>query len=194
MKIEKLSENKIRVIFNYEDLSNNNIDIHSFMSNSVESQSIFLNILNEAERKVGFITDNYKLSIEALALSNNTFIITITKMEKEFNKSHRVHAQRNNFSNTISSKLIYKFSTYTDLICLKNFLKNYNSELFNKFIKSYLLYEYNNFLFLIIENIENKNIIDLTNIISEFAIQIEDTGIVFEKIREFGKIVDVDGL
>ena len=63
MKIEKLNENKIRVTFNNLDLKKNNMDVHSFMSNSIESQSLFLNILDEAEREVGFITDNYKLSI-----------------------------------------------------------------------------------------------------------------------------------
>lgn len=186
MKIEKLNENKIRVTFNYTDLTDNNIDVHSFMSNSIESQSLFLNILDEAEREVGFITDNYKLSIEALALSNGTFIITVTRIEKEFQKSHRAHAQRKNISNTSSNQLIYKFSTYDDLICLENFLANSDSELFNQFTNSYLLYEYNNFIFLIIENLNNNFKSKLSKIISEFAIQIEDSGLVVEKIREFG--------
>ena len=47
-----------------EDLKNNNIDFHSFMSNSKESQNLFLYILDLAEEQVGFITDNYKVSIE----------------------------------------------------------------------------------------------------------------------------------
>lgn len=187
MKIEKLNENKIRITFNYIYLQKNNIDVHSFMSNSIETQSLFLNILDEAEREVGFITDNYKLSIEALALSNGTFIITVTRIEKEFHKQQRVHAQRKNFSNSSAERLIYKFSNYDDLIALEKFLADSDSELFNKFRNSYLLYEYNNFIFLIIENFDNKNIIRLTNIISEFAIQIEDSEFVIEKIREFGK-------
>ena len=41
MKIEKLNENKIRVTLNLDDLIERNIDYHSFMSNSIESQSIF---------------------------------------------------------------------------------------------------------------------------------------------------------
>ena len=48
MKIEKLNENKIRVILNIDDLAERDIDYHSFMSNSIESQSIFLDMLQNA--------------------------------------------------------------------------------------------------------------------------------------------------
>ena len=93
MKIEKLNENRIRFTFNHSDLQENDIDVHSFMANSIESQSLFLTMLDEAEREVGFITDNYKLCIEAIALSNGTFIVTVTRIEKEILKSARVQAQ-----------------------------------------------------------------------------------------------------
>ena len=186
MKIEKLNEDKIRITFNCLDLQENNIDVHSFMSNSIESQSLFLTILDEAEREVGFITDDYRLSIEALALSNGTFILTVTRIEKEVQKPHRVHAQRKKILNGTSGRLIYKFSNYDDLISLENFLANVDSDLFDKFTNSYLLYEYNDFIFLILENLDNENSSKLSNVISEFAIQIEDSGLVVEKIREFG--------
>ena len=186
MRIEKLNDDKIRVTFNCQDLQKNNIDVHSFMSNSIESQSLFLNILDEAEREVGFITDDYRLSIEALALSNGTFIITVTRIEKESKKVPRVHAQRKKIMNRTSGRLIYKFSNYDDLICLENFLANSDSNLFNMFTNSYLLYEYNDFIFLILENLNNTTSSKLSGILSEFAIQIVDSGLVVERIREFG--------
>lgn len=194
MKIEKLNENKIRVTFNYQDLEKNNLDVHSFMSNSIESQNLFLNILDEAEHEVGFITDDYKLSIEALALNNGTFIINITRIEKGLKKQPRVHAQRKNISNTTSSQLIYKFSNYDDLISLENFIANCDTELFDTFSNSYQVYEYNDFIFLILEILDNKNILKLLNFLSEFAVQIEDSGLIVEKIKEFGKNGDGDGL
>jgi len=70
MKIEKLNDNKIRVTLNLEDLTERDIDYHSFMSNSIESQSIFLDMLNTAEKEVGFNTDNCRIMIEALALKD----------------------------------------------------------------------------------------------------------------------------
>lgn len=68
MKIEKLNENKIRITLNLEDLSERDIDYHSFMSNSIESQGIFLDMLNKAEKEVGFNTDDCRIMIEAIAL------------------------------------------------------------------------------------------------------------------------------
>lgn len=51
MKIEKIDENKIRATFSMRDLNDKNIDLHSFMSDSSESQKLFLDLLDEAESK-----------------------------------------------------------------------------------------------------------------------------------------------
>lgn len=70
MKIEKLNENKIRITLNMQDLNERDIDYHSFMSNSIESQDIFLDMLHTAEKEVGFYTDDCRIMIEALALKD----------------------------------------------------------------------------------------------------------------------------
>lgn len=67
MKIEKITENKIRITLNIDDLKEKNIDFHSFMSNSIEAQDIFIDMLKEAEEKVGFKTEDYKILLEAIA-------------------------------------------------------------------------------------------------------------------------------
>ena len=41
MKFEKVSKDKIKITLNYEDLIENNIDYHSFMSDSNETHSLF---------------------------------------------------------------------------------------------------------------------------------------------------------
>ncbi len=75
MQIEKITENKIRIILNIQDLQEKNIDLHTFMSNSIESQDLFYEMLNKAEKEVGFETKNYKLIIESLAIPNRKFYI-----------------------------------------------------------------------------------------------------------------------
>ncbi len=70
MKIEKLNENKIRITLNIEDLRERDIDYQSFMSHSIESQDIVLDMLDTAEKEFGFNTDNCRIQIEAVALSN----------------------------------------------------------------------------------------------------------------------------
>lgn len=75
MQIEKITENKIRITLNIQDLQEKNIDLHSFMSNPIESQHLFHEMLNKAEKEVGFQTNNYKLMIEAFAIPNRKFYI-----------------------------------------------------------------------------------------------------------------------
>ncbi len=70
MKIEKLNEDKIRITLNMEDLSERDIDYHAFMSNSIESQNIFFDMLDTADKEVGFNTDDCKIMIEAIALKD----------------------------------------------------------------------------------------------------------------------------
>ena len=73
MQIEKITENKIKIILNIQDLQEKNIDLHSFMSNSIESQDLFYDMLDKAEKEIGFETKDYKLIIEALAIPNRKF-------------------------------------------------------------------------------------------------------------------------
>lgn len=68
LRIEKLTENKIRITLSLDDLEEQNIDLHTFMSSSVESQDLFYNMLDKAEKEVGFKTKDYKLMIEAIAI------------------------------------------------------------------------------------------------------------------------------
>ena len=45
MKIEKITENKIRVLLKYEDIKDKNIDLHTIMTKAIESQGFFLEML-----------------------------------------------------------------------------------------------------------------------------------------------------
>lgn len=48
MKFEKLGENKIRITLSIQDLEEKDINFHDFMSNSLETQDLFLDMLEEA--------------------------------------------------------------------------------------------------------------------------------------------------
>lgn len=188
MKIEKLNENRIRITFNHSDLQENNMDVHSFMSNSIESQSLFLTMLDEAEREVGFITDNYKLCIEAIALSNGTFIITVTRIEKEVLKSARVQAHRKN-NMVQNNMLIYQFSSFDDFCNFENFLTISLPNLVEQLSGSNSLYQYHNCFFLILQNIDASYMNVLSSAISEFATAVESSDLILHKIKECGKLV-----
>ena len=67
MKIEKLTENKIRVIIKPSDLKLKSLDIHLLLTKVLEKQTFFANILEQAKKEVGFNTDGCKLLIEAFS-------------------------------------------------------------------------------------------------------------------------------
>ena len=108
MKIEKITENKIRIILNIDDLRDKNIDLHSLMSNSIESQNLFVDMLDEAEKTVGFYTKDSKILVEALASSDGHFIFTITKVEEETQKKKSVKIKRK----TTTSKIFNGFNAF----------------------------------------------------------------------------------
>jgi len=90
LRIEKITENKIRIILNMQDLEEKNIDLHSFMSSSIESQDLFYDMLDKAEKEIGFETKDYKLMIEALAVPERKFHI-----DNNPNSSRKKFSQKN---------------------------------------------------------------------------------------------------
>ena len=84
MQIEKLNDDKLKVVLSKKDLKENDIDLNTFMANSLDSQELFLDILDIAEEKFNFYVDDSKLLIESISLANDIFIFTITKVLCKF--------------------------------------------------------------------------------------------------------------
>ena len=80
MKFEKITDNKIKIIFTLEDMSINDVSVESFLSNKMLSEKVLQSIILEAEKQVGFNTENHELLVEALSTSDGGFEFTITKL------------------------------------------------------------------------------------------------------------------
>lgn len=189
MRIEKLDENKIRVFLNLEDLKAKNIDLHTFMSNSIESQDLFLEMLNIAENEVGFSTNNYKLMIEAVASSDGNFIFTITRSKPEITgKKFKVKRQSIVANKTPS---IYCFNSFDEFCEFCSFI---NTGTLNKYIfklKASSLILFNKKYYLVLDNF-NLSVPDLkhfTYSISEFASRVKNEELLERKLKEHGKII-----
>lgn len=159
MKFEKLNENKIKIIVSMKDLEEKDISLHDFMSNSIECQDLFLDILEEAEEKYGFKTSNCKIRVEALAMTDRDFILTITKVVPETVKMQpnqptrkRVKARRKVNKIEASKDLIYKFNTFDDFCNFTEYLISNDLTDASKLAKTIQLYTYNNFYYLVFHN------------------------------------------
>ena len=168
MKLEKLTENKIRIIIDLEDLNTSNTDIRSIMTEAITSQKFFYEILDKAERELDFHTDGCKLLIEAFSSSDGILVFTITKYDPTYidsaNSSCHVSpakkklTAKRKMSNLSNKQLICKFDTFDDFYEFCNCLNAYKSFDIKKFSKNISLYLYNGTYYLVVKNINTNYI------------------------------------
>ena len=194
MKIEKLTENKIRIIIKQEDMESNNIDLHKFVLKSIESQSLFLKILNQAKEELDFNVDGYKLLIETFSSSDDIFIFTITKyMDSDFRNFQNTSDKRNLKvkKKVINNDLkIINFNNIDDLYDFCNMLFNDKINI-KDFCKKNSLYLYNNVYYLILENLDitQSSFKKFNSYIAEFSTYKTFSKNFEYKLKEHGKLI-----
>lgn len=200
MKIEKLTDNKIRIIMNIQDIENNTNDIHTFFDNIMNSQNLFLEILQKAEKEVDFHTEGCKLLIEAFSTLEDVVVFTITKYSATENNYINTNNVLNNNSkrklivkrktNTPSLKnAVYEFDNFDYFCDFCNSISKSENLNIDKLAKKIVLYNYQNKFFLIFKdiNFKDKYIHKVFNILSEFS-KFQNFSASFEyKLTEHGK-------
>ena len=194
MKIEKITENKIRIVLNIDDLAKKNIDIQSLIKNTDITQDFFRNLLKQAQKEVGFEADDSKLLIEAFMTSEGFFVLTFTKIAestKNDNSSFlRPKVKRKNL-NTSCKDAIYMFESFEDFENFSTYLNNSKIKNLNGIAKKISFYKYNFQYFLVLSQIDtNYKYLDLFYaLISEFA-KLSSNSLCFEsKLLEFGDVI-----
>ncbi|MGN1310138.1 MAG: adaptor protein MecA [Clostridia bacterium] len=166
MQIEKINENKLEVIINVADLEEKDITLQSFMSETIENQSLFLEILNFADKQVGFNLKNCEIIVEAFSIpSKNSFILIITRIPS----SSALYLSKTKYSRLkLNKSFWFKFNDFETLCAFCNlFPKNINV------ISSLYLLEGNYFIHLEFSHL--KDLIRVMLIGSEFSDCIYDS-------------------
>ncbi len=197
MKFEKINDNQMRVIISIQDLEDNDISLHDFMSNSLESQDLFFDLLEEAEEKIGFKTKNCQVRVEALAMTDDNFVLTITKVKPNANKKH-TRSSKTKPKPVVKRKthtlelnhLIYKFNSFDDYCYFVEFLVKSNLVNSVKVAEKIYLYLYKDCLYLVLCNLNTKykNITKFYTIITEFGSYISNPDIFIHRLNESGTI------
>lgn len=198
MKIEKLTDNKIRIILNLEDMAQNNVDMQAIITNSKENQNLLEKLLSKAEKEVGFVTQNSKVLIEAIASSEGEFVFTITKLSPDFatvpysanipspSPKKKIIARH---KTSFSKKLIYHFDNF-DIFCdFCSYIKNSQFSNLKDFSKDISLFLYNDSYILVISEINPKFefIKQFKTAILEFANKHNYSSSFENKLLEHGK-------
>ena len=190
MKIKKLTDNKIQIIIDLDELVEKNINIHTLTKTNFEKNSFFKSMLNEAEKQVGFKVKDCKLLIEAFSTSEGYIVFTLTKYKNEIDTSNgkRLKFKRkkldNNYKNTI-----YIFNSFEEFCNFCLYCSKSNLQDLKGFAKNISLYEYKNSYYLVFSSIDTNYLyINLFySSISEFA-NLSSTSLVFRsKLIEHGK-------
>jgi len=178
MKIEKINENKIKVILTLSDLKERNIDLSALSYNSPQTQKLFMDMMILAESQYGFLVGDSQVFIEAVPVPPDGFEIIVSKVEDdgEFESIQKYIKSKLKKADLYSKKkakkisasvFIYSFSTFEDL-CegVKSIGTNYVGES--------SLYKYNSNYYLVFsknyKNNPNFESIELS--LNEFGEQI----------------------
>ncbi len=166
MQIKKINNNKLKVILSLADLDENNVDIDSFLSNSIESQNLFFEILDLAEEQYGFNIEDNKAVVEAISLDNNIFVLTITKLKNDT-------INNSNLKNIV----FFRFENVKDILDFLSFIHLKNIDL-----QGCSLYQLNKNYYIIL-NKYNKT---LENILIEYSTPLKNSGILKDILTEYG--------
>lgn len=169
MKIRKINNDKLKVILNSRDLNDKNIDIDSFLSNSIESQDLFFEILDLAEEEYDFSIENNKAIVETISLDNNLFVLTITKLTN------------NSMCNLDSVIHMYCFENIDNFLNFCSYMKKYNIPK-----DTYYLYKLKDKYYFIL----NKDNSFLKNILPEYSLPIKNSKYLEDILLEYGQKIN----
>ena len=191
MKIEKLTENKIRVLINPSDFDIENLSPMTFIDTALESNFLLADILKKAECEVGFNTDGCKLLVESFSSSENILVFTITKYSPKVQKKKITTKKK--FNGCAHPNSVFKFDNFEDfcLLCERiNQVATSKADIKNLF-KDISLYLYDDTYFLLVKNVDTC--CDISRafmcLVSEFAKPLTLTLGFESKLLEHGKVV-----
>ena len=81
MKIEKINDNQIRCTLTRSDLASRKLKISELAYGSDKAKSLFKDMMEQASYEFGFEADDIPLMIEAVPISSECIVLTITKVE-----------------------------------------------------------------------------------------------------------------
>lgn len=124
MKIERISENQLKLTLTKADLAEREIKLEDLITPSEKTQKLFRDIMEQALDEEDFISENTPLMVEAVPSGGDGIMIIVTKVSnKEKKASEDVRRWKKKPMDTLAHKeeknsdiLIYSFPTLDDVI------------------------------------------------------------------------------
>lgn len=184
MKIEKVDDNKVKITLSFEELEMRNIKLSDIEKNNNIAKNLFTSLIEENNLDEDFEFEDSQLFIEASADNNNTFILTITKIE-DLPDITKYSRKKSNILYRIDSNL-FEFSSLDTIL---DFCKLAKEE--KLFFGRNTLYKYNDKYFLLFSDsaIKNKKFVKTYVMLSEFCSRYFSYDLFYTTIKEKGQVV-----
>ncbi len=172
MKIERMTENKIKITIGNEDIRMWNVDLKNFTDNTPEAQDMFWFALKRAEQDVNFTVGKAQLLVETIEAGEDGFVMFISRMENETELAEaliragkgarRTELRAGRRARREPLLRIFKFRDFED-VCRS---VSYISEVF---LGTSKLWKYDGEFYLELLPIDTFGVFEIDNILSEFA-------------------------
>lgn len=184
MKVEKINENKIKIILSFEELEMRNITLKDIEKNTPEARNLFTNLIEETNLDEEFHFEDSQLFIEASSDNSNTFILTITRTE-DLPDINRYSKKNTTVLYRVDSRL-YEFESIDIILSFCSIAKSENL-----FFGKNSLYKYEDKYYILFSDsaIKNKKFIKTYVMISEYCSRYFSSDIYYKTITEKSKVV-----
>lgn len=183
MKIEKLTDNKIKVTLTTTDLIKLNIDVEQLSPDSKELHSFLFNIMDTIREETGFNPYSGQIVVEAMP-SRDGMSITVSRIQM---KSKKI--SRDEFNSATSVKAKIKKSSLMDIFYFDSFndLCTALGEVSMNDLADAILYQINNtYYFAVNSDMEH---IACRSVMSEFSEGHSVNTAPITYIKEHGKLI-----
>lgn len=110
MKIERISENQLKLTLTIEDLAERNLSPEDLFSHSKKTQQLFREILEQVLREGNFLFTEAPLMVEAAPSAEEGVVLIITGGKRQS------AAQKETSKQFSDASLLYAFATLDDVI------------------------------------------------------------------------------
>ena len=192
MKIERMTENKIKITIGNEDIKMWNVDLKNFTDNTPEAQDMFWFALKRAEQDVNFTVGKAQLLVETLEAGEDGFVMFISRLENETELARAlIKAGRQVRRNEIKPNprrrreppiRIFKFREFEDICrgvsCISE-----------AFLGASRLWKYSGEFYLELLPVDTFGIFEIENILSEFSEKSKEPFAMQGMLSEYGKVM-----
>lgn len=194
MKIEKISDNIIKVTISLNDLEERNIDFQSLTHNSAAAQELLWDMMELAEMQYGFDFSNTHIVFEPVCDFKEGFIITITQLDEDTdfeslqkyvkNKLRRNDSRVKKKARRIvyPVRMVYCFESLEDICSVVD-------KMYYIYSGESTVYKLKNKYYLVLKSTKPLNYMKLEILLSEYGSKVYNSGFYEGYLNEYGDIM-----